>query len=156
MVDCFSFSLLLGSKNNCFFRRHFFSLWFTPDQALVLHRIQPLHPVASSQTHDLFSQETNPLFSVHSLNIVKKTMGVTSLAPHIRPTCTQVLRGTFNKTMWTMWIEHLCVRVLYSRGSREFPCPNMGIVTSHKSHGLNTRCWLADSKFAALWLVTAY
>ena len=39
-------------------------------------------------------------------------------------------------------------------GSREFPWPNMGIVTSNKSRGINTRFWLADPKFPALWLVT--
>ena len=49
--------------------------------------------MASPQTYDLFSQETNTLSSVHVLNIVK-TMGVTSLGPHTRPACTQVLRGS--------------------------------------------------------------
>ena len=138
-----------------FFRRHFFPLWFTPNQALVALRIQPLHPLASSQTYDLLSQEANPLSLIHVLKHCK-IMGVTSPGPHTRPTCHQALRGTFNKTMRRMWIERLCVSVLFPMGSREFVCPNMGIVTSHKSHGLNTRCWLVDSKNTALWLVTAY
>ena len=84
MVDCLSFSLLLGSKN-CFFRRYFFSHWFILDQAMVFDRIQPLHSVASPQTHDVFSQEANTLSYVHLLNL----MGVTSLGRHTRPTCHQ-------------------------------------------------------------------
>ena len=58
------------------------------------------------------------------------------------------------KTMWRMQIQLLCVSVLYSMGSRVKPCPNMGIVTSHKSHGWNARFWLVERKFAALWLVS--
>ena len=234
MVDCFSFSLFLGSKNNCFFRRHFFSLWFTPDQTLVLHRIPPLHPVASSQTHDLFSQEANTLSLIHVLKHCKKPrawrhQGVTHVPLVTRlyavrslkkvdvdlytvcfswtfsdarslgllfMVCACVvglrenrltrMRGTWGpfgrsahepttpftwlrrvhvlgqtahaslKTMWTMWIKRLCERVLYSMGSREFPCPNMGIDTSLGSRGINARCWLVDPNFPALWLVTAY
>ena len=34
--------------------------------------------------------------------------------------------------------------------------PYMGIVTSQKSHGLNARFWLVETKFAALWLVRTY
>ena len=37
-----------------------------------------------------------------------------------------------------------------------FLCPNMGALTSVKSHGLNTRCWLVEKIFAALWLVGTY
>ena len=57
----------------------------------------------------------------------------------MRPTCYQVLRVTVIKTMSTMWINLLCVRVLFPMGSREFLCPNMGICDVNKSHGLNTR-----------------
>ena len=92
MVDFISFSFLLGSKN-CFFRRYFFSHRFILDQAMVFHRIQPIHSVASPQTHDVFSQEANTLSYVHLLNL----MGVTSLGRHTRPACHQALRGMFIK-----------------------------------------------------------
>ena len=58
------------------------------------------------------------------------------------------------KTMWKMWIQLLCACVLYSMGSREQSCPNMGICDVNKSHGRNARFWLVETKFAALWLVT--
>ena len=67
-------------------------------------------------------------------------MGVMSLGRHTRPACTQALRGLFNKTMSRMWIQRLCVCVLFPMGSREFLCPNMGIDTSLGSRGVNTRC----------------
>ena len=44
--------------------------------------------------------------------------------------------------------------VLYPMGSREFSCPNMGIVTSNESPDLNARFWLVEKIFAALWLVS--
>ena len=44
-------------------------------------------------------------------------MGVTSLGCHTRPACTQDFTR-FIKTMPRMWIQLLCVRVLYSMGSR--------------------------------------
>ena len=227
MVDCLSFSLLLGSKN-CFFRRYFFSHWFILDQAMVFDRIQPLHSVASPQTHDVFSQEANTFSYVHLLNL----MGVTSLGRHTRPTCHQAPFEMFIKKGWCwppysvfswtssdarglgllfmvcacvvgllgymlIWMRetwgvfwrsahgpttrftwlrivkvlgqtahasnHHATRglpinasVLYPMGSHEFLWPNMGIATSLGSRVSNAAFWLANTKFAALWLVTDY
>ena len=53
--------------------------------------------------------------------------------------CVQLPGSSLIKTMPRMWIQLLCVRVLYSMGSREQPCPNMGICDVNKSHGPNTR-----------------
>ena len=50
------------------------------------------------------------------------------------------------KTMPSMWI-HLLGGVTW------FLCPNMGIVTSVKSHGLYAWFWLVEKISAALWLV---
>ena len=72
----------------------------------------------------------------HSRDCAGETSGVEL---RMRPTCYQALRGTVIKTMQSMWIKHLCVRVLFPMGSREFPCPNMGICDVNQSHGLNTR-----------------
>ena len=82
-------------------------------------------------------------------------MGVISLGCHTRPACTQGFTR-FIKTMPRMWIQLLCVRVLYSYGVTWILWPYMGIVTSHKSHGPNARCWLVERNFAALWLVDTY
>ena len=46
--------------------------------------------------------------------------------------------------------------VLFPMGSREFLWPNMDIATSLGSRVSNAAFWLADTKFAALWLVTDY
>ena len=35
-------------------------------------------------------------------------------------------------------------------------CPYLGALTSLKSHGLNTRCWLVEKNCAALWLVSTF
>ena len=67
--------------------------------------------------------------------------------------CVRLLGSPLNKTMPRMWIQLLCTCVLYSMGSRGFPCPYMGIVTSIWSHGRNVRFWLVEKNFAALWLV---
>ena len=150
MVDCISFSLLLGSNHsscNSFFR--LCSLTPFPfNETMVTLRFQPLYSVASSSTYDFFFQEANTLYFKHVLNI----QGVISLGCHIRPACHQGFTR-FIKTMPRMWIQLLCVRVLYSYGVTWILWPYMGIVTSHKSHGSNTRCWLVERKSAALWLV---
>ena len=57
------------------------------------------------------------------------------------------------KTMPSMWIHLLCA-CSFPHGVTWILCPNMGIVTSIKSHGLNTRFWLVEINFAALWLVS--
>ena len=67
--------------------------------------------------------------------------GWIAYAPRLYPGSTRSF-----KTMPSMWI-HLLGGVTW------FLCPNMGIVTSIKSHGLNTRCWLVEKISAALWLV---
>ena len=62
MVECFWFSLLLGSKQCHFiFCRYFFSCRFVFDQTLVIARIQSLYSMASSALYDSFSQEANTL-----------------------------------------------------------------------------------------------
>ena len=53
------------------------------------------------------------------------------------PACHQALRGTVNKTMPRMWINLLCVRVLFPMGSRELDAQIWELVTSIWSHGLN-------------------
>ena len=58
------------------------------------------------------------------------------------------------KTMWKMWIQPLCACVLYSMGSREQSCPNMGICDVNQSPDQNTRFWLVEKIFAVLWLVS--
>ena len=58
------------------------------------------------------------------------------------------------KTMWKMWIQLLCACVLYSMGSRGLSCPNMGICDVNQSPDQNTRFWLVEKIFAALWLVS--
>ena len=52
---------------------------------MVQVRVQPLHSMASSIAHDFFRQEANTLHLLCVL-IIK---GVTSLGPHLRPTCNQ-------------------------------------------------------------------
>ena len=59
-------------------------------------------------------------------------------------------------TRWKMWIQLLCVCVLYPMGSREFSWPYMGIVTSIWSPDLYARFWLVEKIFATLWLVRTY
>ena len=153
MVDCFSFSLFLGSKKHCFFVGIFFftliysgsSPGLSPDSTIPFGGLTPnIWPLQPGNKPPFFC----------SCNKHCEKMGVTSLGPHTRPACTQVLRGLFNKTMSRMWIQRLSLCVLYSMGSREFPCPNMDIDTSHRSRGINARFWLVDLKFPALWLVT--
>ena len=137
--------------------RYFWSFPFSFDQTMVSIRVQPLYSMASSQSHDHICQKAFSIssFCVWTFQSVKEKMGVTSLGRHLRPACTQGFHAVI-KTMWKMQIQLLCACVLYSMGSRVKPCPNMGIVTSHKSHGRNARFWLVERKFAALWLVTTY
>ena len=87
--------------------------------------------MASSSAHDLYRQEANPLSSLCIL-MPKNGRDViwASHTSRLYPGLYAVI-----KTMSRMWIQLLCVSVLYSMGSRVKPCPNMGIVTSHKSHG---------------------
>ena len=151
MVDCFSSSLLLGSNHPLLIRfRHLFHVQFPFNQTMVKVRVQPLHSMASSIAHDFFFQEANTIYSFCVL-MQKNGRDVirASHTSHLYPGLYAVI-----KTMSRMWIQLLCACVLYSMGSRVKPCPNMGIVTSHKSHGRNARFWLVERNFAALWLVT--
>ena len=124
---------------------------------MVPVRVQPLYSMASSQSHDPIIQEaiSLPLFCVWTFHAVKEKKWAWS---HLEVTHVPLVTRLYAviKTMWRMQIQLLCVSVLYSMGSRVKPCPNMGIVTSHKSHGWNARFWLVETKFAALWLVTPY
>ena len=67
--------------------------------------------------------------------------------------CVQLPGSSLHKTMQTMQIQLLCVRVLYSYGVTWILCPYMGHSDVNKSHGRNARFWLVERKFAALWLV---
>ena len=121
---------------------------------MVSIRVQPLHSMASSQSHDHICQKafSLSLFCVWTFQSIKEKKWAWS---HLEVTYVPLVTRLHAviKTMWRMQIQLLCVSVLYSMGSRVKPCPNMGIVTSHKSHGWNARFWLVERKFAALWLV---
>ena len=152
MVDCISFSLLLGSNHHSLpIRfRHLCHFPFWSNQTMVQVRFQPLHSMATSITHDSFRQEANTLswFRVLMQKNGRDIIRV-SHTSRLYPGLHAVI-----KTMPRMWIQLLCACVLYSMGSREFPWPYMGICDVNKSHGRNTRFWLVETKFAALWLVT--
>ena len=149
---------MCGSNFRVLFLIRFRYLWSFPfsfDQTMVSIRVQPLYSMASSQSHDYICQKafSLSLFCVWTFQSVKEKNGrdVTwmSHTSRLYPGLYAVI-----KTMWRMQIQLLCVSVLYSMGSRVKPCPYMGIVTSHKSHGWNARFWLVERKFAALWLVS--
>ena len=77
-------------------------------------------------------------------------MGVTSLGRHTRPACTQG-STRFNKTMSRMQVQLLCVRVLYSMGSR-------GVkqwMWRHKSHmgEMRDSDWSRDKMLRSDWLL---
>ena len=68
MVDCFSFSLLLGSNHPLLIRfRHLCQFPFSSNQTVVIHRFQPLYSMASSIAHDFFLQEAHTICYVHLL-----------------------------------------------------------------------------------------
>ena len=66
----------------------------------------------------------------------------------------QALGSTAHASPLHAGIKLLRVHVLFPMGSREFLCPNMGIVTSMWSHGRYDWFWLVKTKCAALWLAT--
>ena len=68
MVDCISFSLLLGSNHPLLIRfRHLCQFPFSSNQTVVIHRFQPLYSMASSLAHDFFLQEAHTICYVHLL-----------------------------------------------------------------------------------------
>ena len=118
---------------------------------MVTVRVQPLHTMASCIPH--VPPRSNLLFTfIFYIKKLYKSWAWHHLGVTHVPLVTRFYAVI--KTMWRMQIQLLCVSVLYSMGSRVKPCPNMGIVTSHKSHGWNARFWLVERKFAALWLVS--
>ena len=151
MVDCFSFSLLLGSNHPLLIRfRHLCQFPFSSNQTVVIHRFQPLYSMASSRAHDYFLQEANTISHVHFLMSRAWCHLDVTYVPLVN------LGSALNKTMWKMWIQPLCACVPYPMGHVNAYAQIWAFVTSHKSHGLNTRFWLVEIKSAALWLVRTY
>ena len=149
MVDCFSFSLLLGSNPSppLICSRHFRHNQKPFNQTVVKARIQPLYQMATSIAHDSFLQKANTLYSFCLLMWrAWRHQGVT----HV-PLVPRVSRGSLKLCQECGF--NSCVRVFFIPwGSREFYDHIWGIVTSNKSHGWNARFWLVERKNAALWL----
>ena len=75
-----------------------------------------------------------------------------SLGRHTRPACTQGFTRSL-KTMPRMWIQLLCVCVLYSMGSREFYAHIWGIVTSISHMGqMRDSDWSRENLLRSDWL----
>ena len=100
----------------CFFRNlGQYELPF--NQTMVTVRVQPLHAMASYIPHDSFLQEAIPFLPSFSIlkNCIHHGRDVirASHTSRLYPGLYAVI-----KTMPRMWIQLLCVSVLYSMGSR--------------------------------------
>ena len=151
MVDCFSFSLLLGSNHpscNSFFR-HYGGTPFLCNQTMVIHRFQPLYQMASSGIYDFFFQEANTLSFVYSLNI----QGVISLGCHTRPACHQVSRGSLKLCQECEFNSCVCVFFI-PMGSREF-YDHIWALWRHISHmgQIRDADWSRENLLRSDWLL---
>ena len=105
MVDCFSFSLLLGSNHTLLLIRfrHLCQFPFSSKETVVLHRFQPLHQMATSNAHDLTLQEANTLSFVHPILMVSPSV-FRNLGQYELP---------FNQTMVTVRVQPLHTMASY-------------------------------------------
>ena len=137
--------------------RHLRSFPFSFDQTMVSIRVQPLHSMASSQSHDHICQKafSLSLFCVWTFQSIKKKKKKNGRDVTRASHTSRLYPGLYTviKTMPRMWIQLLCACVLYSYGVTWTKTMGCDV---NKSHGRNARFWLVETKFAALWLVTDY
>ena len=100
--------------------RHLRSFPFSFDQTMVSIRVQPLHSMASSQSHDHICQKafSLSLFCVWTFQSIKKKKKKNGRDVTRASHTSRLYPGLYAviKTMPRMWIQLLCACVLYSYG----------------------------------------